>query len=194
MVCKIRTLFPAIICASLLAFPALAASVAVRQLPDTKAADRMSRADLLAHKGYYPASCAERTVCTFTGPGGEVWVWEGYARAMLQQGKTLLFRGKCQSACYLAYLEASTSRPRAPQDRSRSRRARCSTTTNPTCCANEERAGKAYRSTGSHSLRLRSAADAGGRRRVLDRCPGTGPVIVLTGRGGSTSHSGCAMA
>lgn len=106
MVCRFQTLFPSIILATLLAFPALAANVAVRQLPDTKAADRLSRADLLANKGYYPESCAERTVCTFTGPGGEVWVWKGYARAMLQQGKTLLFRGKCQSACYLAYLEA----------------------------------------------------------------------------------------
>jgi len=32
-------------------------------------------------------------------------VWQGYALAMLMEGKTLLFKGKCQSACYLAYLE-----------------------------------------------------------------------------------------
>lgn len=106
MVSRIRTLFPATIFAFLLALPALAAGVAVRQLPDTPANEQMSRADLLAHKGYYPASCAERSVCTFSGPGGEVWVWEGYARAMLMEGKTLLFKGKCQSACYLAYLAA----------------------------------------------------------------------------------------
>jgi len=92
---------------SLLTVPALGASnIVVRQLPDTKAEDQMSRADLLARKGYYPPSCEGRKVCTFTGPGGEVWVWEGYARAMLLQGKTLLFKGRCQSACYLAYLEA----------------------------------------------------------------------------------------
>jgi len=102
----LRTQFSAVLLASLLAAPALAAGVAVRQLPDTPAADRMSRADLLAHKGYYPQSCDGRKVCTFTGPGGEVWVWQGYARAMLMEGKTLLFKGKCQSACYLAYLEA----------------------------------------------------------------------------------------
>lgn len=106
MVSRIRTHYSAILCACLLALPAVGAGVVVRQLPDTKSADQLSRADLLVHKGYYPASCAGRTVCTFTGPGGEVWVWRGYARAMLQQGKTLLFRGKCQSACYLAYLEA----------------------------------------------------------------------------------------
>jgi hypothetical protein len=92
---------------SVLTFPAFAASnIVVRQLPDTKAEQQMSRADLLARKGYYPQSCEGRKVCTFTGPGGEVWVWTGYARAMLMQGKTLLFKGKCQSACYLAYLEA----------------------------------------------------------------------------------------
>ena len=91
---------------SALTFPAIAAGVAVRQLPDTPADQQMSRADLLANKGYYPQSCEGRKVCTFTGPGGEVWVWEGYARAMLMQGKTLRFNGKCQSACYLAYLEA----------------------------------------------------------------------------------------
>ena len=100
------THFSAVLLVSLMAVPALGASVAVRQLPDTPAADQMSRADLLAHKGYYPQSCAERSVCVFSGPGGEVWVWQGYARAMLMEGKTLLFRGKCQSACYLAYLEA----------------------------------------------------------------------------------------
>jgi hypothetical protein len=102
----LRTQLSAVLLASLLAVPALAAGVAVRQLPDTPAAEQMSRADLLAHKGYYPQSCADRSVCTFTGPGGEVWVWQGYARAMLMEGKTLLFKGKCQSACYLAYLEA----------------------------------------------------------------------------------------
>jgi hypothetical protein len=106
MVSRIWTYFPTIICVSLLALPALAAGILVKQMPDTKPAEQLSRADLLANKGYYPASCAERAVCTFTGPGGEVWVWEGYARAMLMEGKTLLFRGKCQSACYLAYLEA----------------------------------------------------------------------------------------
>ena len=106
MVNRIWTHFPTILCATLFTLPALAAGVAVRQLPDTPASEQMSRANLLAHKGYYPASCAERSVCTFSGPGGEVWVWEGYARAMLMEGKTLLFKGKCQSACYLAYLAA----------------------------------------------------------------------------------------
>ena len=106
MVSRIWTHLPAIICACLLAFPALSGGTLVRQLPDTKPSEQLSRADLLAHKGYYPQSCAGRAVCIFSGPGGEVWVWEGYALAMLQEGKTLLFRGKCQSACYLAYLEA----------------------------------------------------------------------------------------
>lgn len=100
------THLPAVLLATLLATPVPAAGIAVRQLPDTPADQQMSRADLLAQKGYYPQSCAERSVCTFTGPGGEVWVWTGYARAMLMEGKTLLFKGKCQSACYLAYLEA----------------------------------------------------------------------------------------
>jgi hypothetical protein len=100
------TQFSAVFLTALLAAPAFAAGIAVRQLPDTPPAEQMSRADLLAQKGYYPQSCAERSVCIFTGPGGEVWVWEGYARAMLMQGKTLLFKGRCQSACYLAYLEA----------------------------------------------------------------------------------------
>jgi hypothetical protein len=94
-----------------MATPAIAAGVAVRQLPDTPRDQQMSRADLLANKGYYPQSCEGRKVCTFTGPGGEVWVWEGYARAMLMQGKTLLFKGKCQSACYLAYREAVKINP-----------------------------------------------------------------------------------
>lgn len=98
--------FLACVLVSLLTIPTNAASIVVRQLPDTKAGDEMSRADLLARKGYYPQSCEGRKVCTFSGLGGEVWVWEGYAQAMLMQGKTLLFRGKCQSACYLAYLEA----------------------------------------------------------------------------------------
>ena len=98
--------FLAAILVSVLTFPALAAGVAVRQLPDTPRNQQMTRADMLANKGYYPQSCEGRKVCTFTGPGGEVWVWEGYARAMLMEGKTLLFKGKCQSACYLAYLEA----------------------------------------------------------------------------------------
>lgn len=100
------TQFSAVLFTTLLATSAFGAGVAVRQLPDTPADEQLSRADLLAQKGYYPQSCAERSVCIFSGPGGEVWVWEGYARAMLMQGKTLLFRGKCQSACYLAYLEA----------------------------------------------------------------------------------------
>lgn len=105
--------FLACMLVSALSVPALAASnIVVRQLPDTKAEERMSRADLLARKGYYPQSCEGRKVCTFTGPGGEVWVWEGYARAMLSQGKTLLFKGRCQSACYLAYLEAVKINPK----------------------------------------------------------------------------------
>ena len=98
--------FRALFLVSLLSTPTLAAGVAVRQLPDTPRNQQMTRADLLANKGYYPQSCEGKRTCTFTGPGGEVWVWEGYARAMLMEGKTLLFKGKCQSACYLAYLEA----------------------------------------------------------------------------------------
>ena len=106
MVSRLWGYFLALIFASVLAMPAFSAGILVKQMPDTKPAEQLSRADMLAHKGYYPQSCAERSVCIFTGPGGEVWVWEGYARAMLMEGKTLLFRGKCQSACYLAYLEA----------------------------------------------------------------------------------------
>jgi hypothetical protein len=82
------------------------AGITVKRLPDTPRSQQMSRDDLLANKGYYPQSCEGKKVCVFTGPGGEVWVWEGYARAMLSQGKRLLFKGRCQSACYLAYKAA----------------------------------------------------------------------------------------
>lgn len=87
--------------------PAMGASISVQQMPDTPKSQRLSRADMLANKGFYPPVCGERQkVCTITGLGGEVWIWEGYAKAMLYQGKTLLFKGKCMSACYLAYLAA----------------------------------------------------------------------------------------
>lgn len=36
---------------------------------------------------------------------------QGYGRAMPMEGKTLLFKGKYQSACYLAYLEAVKINP-----------------------------------------------------------------------------------
>lgn len=87
--------------------PALAgAKVVVVPVPDTRPEDQMSRAELLAAPGYYPASCLNTPECILTGPGGEVWVWEAHVRNMARAGKTLLFRGKCMSACYYAYLAA----------------------------------------------------------------------------------------
>lgn len=91
----------------LLSAPAMAAAkVVVLHMPDTKPADQMSREQLLALPGYYPASCQAKSVCVLTGPGGEVWVWEAHVRNMARAGKTLLFKGRCMSACYYAYLAA----------------------------------------------------------------------------------------
>jgi hypothetical protein len=98
--------FVAIVVACLLIGGPQAAEVArVHQMPDTLLQDRMSVEDLLRDKRYWPPVCKGST-CTLTGLGGLVDMWESHVRLRHREGKSFVVRGKCMSACYLAYKEA----------------------------------------------------------------------------------------
>ena len=103
------TQFSAVFLTALLAAPAFAAGIAVRQLPDTPPAEQMSRADLLAQKGYYPQSCAERSVCIFTGPGGEAA--SGATRAHGASLATSAASAAISRAAALCSASSNTRRP-----------------------------------------------------------------------------------
>lgn len=70
----------------------------LKEVPD----GTLSTADLLDPK-YMPPKCG-RTTCTLTGPGGILFFWTYHVEQNLD--KTFVVKGKCQSACYLAYKEA----------------------------------------------------------------------------------------
>lgn len=54
-------------------------------------------------KKYMPKPCSA-TRCILTGPGGIEFFWTYHVEQNLD--KTFIVRGKCESACYLAYKEA----------------------------------------------------------------------------------------
>src|SRR5687768_7278926 len=81
-----------------------AGEVTVYQAPDRPVSEQLTLADLLKHREYWPQKCGA-TTCVLTGPGGLVDSWESWARVNARAGKKFVVKGKCQSACYLAYLQ-----------------------------------------------------------------------------------------
>lgn len=73
----------------------------VHKLPDVP--DGTLRQVDLLDKKYMPRPCGA-TRCILTGPGGIEFFWIFHVQQNLD--KTFIVRGKCESACYLAYKEA----------------------------------------------------------------------------------------
>lgn len=80
-----------------------ATAAPVHRLADTPNGT-LSTADMLDPK-YMPPKCGRKT-CVLTGPGGIVFFWTYHVEQNAKLGKTFVVKGKCQSACYIAYQEA----------------------------------------------------------------------------------------
>lgn len=96
---KLRLLSAIGILTAMIATASVAAPVyKLKDIPD----GTINMADMLDKK-YMPKPCGA-TRCILTGPGGIEFFWLYHVENNLN--KTFIVRGKCESACYLAYQRA----------------------------------------------------------------------------------------
>ena len=61
--------------------------------------------DMIGDDRYWPQPCHGK-VCTLTGNGGIVGVWEEFVDDNVRAGRRFIVKGVCASACEIAYRRA----------------------------------------------------------------------------------------